>query len=145
MADIHYLLYASSSPRKFDDAELADLLALSRRNNEATGISGMLLYADGNFIQYIEGPADKVTSLYRRIGEDPRHRNLTVLVEGDADRRRFPDWSMGYRALDREKAAGLGRFELQRDAVAERLADADHALIVALMTQFYDGSYPYAD
>lgn len=145
MADIHYLLYASSAPRKFGDTELADLLALSRRNNEAAGISGMLLYADGNFIQYIEGPAEKVKGLYGRIALDPRHRNLAVLVEGDTDRRRFPDWSMGYRSLDRENSAALGRFELQRDAVAERLADADLGPIVALMTQFYDGSFPYAD
>ncbi len=140
-----FLLYASSAPRKFSVAELDHLLSLSRRNNRRVGILGMLLYADGNFIQYIEGLEDHVRTLYARIGEDTRHRNLMVLAEGETAGRLFSDWSMGWKQLTREETATLGRFDLNRVSIEARLAGADDRLIVTMMKQFCAAAYPQSD
>lgn len=55
MPDISHILYASSETFRFSDADLHALLTSSRQYNSQHAISGMLLYAGGNFIQYSKG------------------------------------------------------------------------------------------
>ncbi len=66
------LVYASAATRDFGPSELAQILTKSGRNNLRAGITGMLLYRSGNFIQTIEGPAAAVDTLLKRIACDPR-------------------------------------------------------------------------
>ena len=94
------LVYVSSAVSPFSKSELADLLARSRANNESLGISGMLLYKDGNFMQVLEGEEEPVRALYEKIGTDPRHDGAITLHQSFAQERQFPDWSMGFRNLD---------------------------------------------
>ncbi len=60
------LTYVSSAVRPFAEDELADLLAVSRQNNARLGITGMLLYKDGNFMQVLEGEEAEVRTLYEK-------------------------------------------------------------------------------
>ena len=89
------LVYTSSAVGALAPAALADILRASRRNNEAAGITGVLLYAGGNVMQVLEGPADAVEATFQRVQGDPRHRDVTVLFRGPTDERSFPDWAMG--------------------------------------------------
>ncbi|MGT2425583.1 BLUF domain-containing protein [Amnibacterium kyonggiense] len=77
------------------DLDLADLLRQARGANRSAGITGMLLAQDGRFLQALEGPEPAVRSLLASIRRDPRHREVTVLVEEVVVARRFPDWAMG--------------------------------------------------
>lgn len=95
-----YLVYASSATRPFSEADLSDLLETSRENNARLGITGMLLYKDGNFMQVLEGEEETVRALYEKIGTDPRHDGAITLHQSFAQERQFPDWSMGFRNLD---------------------------------------------
>ncbi len=45
------LLYASNTDRDIPDSLLEDILDASRRNNAASGITGILLYIAGGFMQ----------------------------------------------------------------------------------------------
>lgn len=101
------LTYVSSAVRPFTKAELSDLLAVSRRNNAGMGITGMLLYKDGNFMQVLEGEEAAVRALYARITGDPRHGGEIVLHQGYSERRQFPDWSMGFRDLGSPEVRGV--------------------------------------
>lgn len=94
-----YLVYVSSAVRPFSRSDLEDLLATSRENNARAGITGMLLYKDGNFMQVLEGEEGAVRALYDKIGKDPRHRGEITLREGFAQGRQFPGWTMGFRDL----------------------------------------------
>jgi len=84
-----------------DPAELRDLLQESRLNNERDGITGMLLYKGGTFIQVIEGPDEAIADLYARVRKDPRHTRIIKLLEGTTEERMFPNWSMGFRNADK--------------------------------------------
>lgn len=86
-------------------AELQSLLAPSVRRNRALGITGMLLYAHGGFMQLLEGEEQAVKPLFDRIRRDDRHRRVTVLVQGPVAERTFADWAMAYRCLGDETAA----------------------------------------
>ena len=67
------IAYASAATVPFNETKLLDLVAQCQRNNERLGVTGILVYSDGNFMQVIEG-ADLVTNaLYDRIRRDVRH------------------------------------------------------------------------
>ena len=94
------LVYVSSATHLMAESELIDLLRTCRDNNAKAGITGMLLYKDGNFMQAIEGPEDAVTHLHRKILADPRHKGLITLVREPINTRQFGDWSMAFRNVD---------------------------------------------
>lgn len=94
-----HLVYVSAACVAMEDAALKNLLETSRRNNPALGITGMLLYLDGLFMQVLEGEAAKVDALFARIQQDPRHAEVAVVLRESLAERNFPDWSMGFRNL----------------------------------------------
>jgi len=69
--------------------------------NKAVGVTGMLLYQDGNFMQVLEGNEHSVRGVYAKIERDPRHRGLITLLQGEIEDRQFPTWSMGFREITR--------------------------------------------
>ncbi len=96
---MYFLTYVSSAVTPFSRTELADLLAKSNENNARLGISGMLLYKDGNMMQVLEGEEQDVRALYAKIGRDPRHHGLIILLQGKLAAREFAGWSMAFRDL----------------------------------------------
>lgn len=98
-APVHALVYNSDAVREFRDDELRDLLFHARRRNAECGISGMLVYAGGNFVQYIEGDRAATEALFDRIALDPRHRNVRRLAADLLPERLFPAWSMAFRRI----------------------------------------------
>lgn len=76
--------------------EVERILAASRRNNAAEGVTGALLFNRDIFAQVLEGPPAAVERTFERIQRDPRHDAVMVLDAGPAEdgRRAFADWSM---------------------------------------------------
>lgn len=97
---MEHIIYVSSAVTPFSEDQLVKLLSISRRNNASLGVSGMLLYKDGNFMQYIEGDAQKTNDLFVKISGDGRHRGIITLARGPIGERLFSDWSMGFRNLE---------------------------------------------
>ena len=104
------LTYLSLATAPLSQAQLEDLLAVSRDKNAASGVTGLLLYADQQFIQTLEGDPDDVEATMRRIRADPRHRGVDITLVEDIETRFFPEWSMGFRALDADGVACLPGF-----------------------------------
>lgn len=123
---MYFLIYASSATQAFSREDLLALLAKSRDNNARLGITGMLLYKDGNFIQALEGEEKAVVALYERIAADPRHTQLLPLLRGRQETRQFPEWSMGFRDLNSpevRQTPGFSEFLNAPLSVAEFAAD----------------------
>lgn len=99
-----YLVYVSVAAEKASKDDLLEILARSRTKNAEAGITGMLLYKDGNYMQVLEGEEKAVRDLYARIRRDPRHLGIVTLVEGRRDNRCFGDWSMGFQDLSSPEA-----------------------------------------
>jgi len=94
-----HLVYVSSAVEPFGRAELVEMLVKSRDKNKRLGITGMLLYQGGNFIQLLEGEEAAVRELFASIRQDPRHRGVIVVLDEPAGESLFGDWSMGFRDL----------------------------------------------
>ena len=104
------LTYLSTAVAPFRPAALEDLLDVSRRNNAEAGLTGMLLYLDGHFIQTLEGEAEAVDAKYELISRDSRHRSVFIAMRQTIHERAFPEWTMGFEAYDAERAAELPGF-----------------------------------
>jgi hypothetical protein len=89
------LVYESTETDSMTEAELRDLLLSARKKNDDLGVTGLLLYAQGRFLQVLEGPEATVRDLYATIRDDPRHTNIDTLLTTSTPERTFPDWEMG--------------------------------------------------
>jgi Sensors of blue-light using FAD len=101
---MYMLVYVSSAVKLFGSEELTELLEKSRKNNSALGITGMLLYKDGNFMQFLEGPKEAVLGLLNKVKDDPRHRGLIVMLQEDHNGREFEQWAMAFKMIDSNTA-----------------------------------------
>lgn len=120
------ITYRSRANGKPTWAELDALTRSAQQRNRAAGLTGMLLYEDGRFFQWIEGPPDKLEPVWQSIRGDARHREIDVMSMRVCDHRMFAGWDMRWmRRGERAKpgdppAAGLDF--LEPVAPSERLA-----------------------
>lgn len=99
------LIYVSSARQQLSDPELDDILESAVRHNTPQGITGMLLYCDGNFMQVLEGEEAAVDETYGRICRDRRHYDIHLIEKEPIGCRDFPGWAMAFRRLARQEAA----------------------------------------
>jgi Sensors of blue-light using FAD len=104
------LMYASRANAALTDGDLAAILKASREHNPAEGITGLLCYADGIFMQVLEGGRNAVNARYKHIVEDKRHRDVVLLGYEEIIERGFPGWTMGQVNLHRLNAALLLKY-----------------------------------
>ena len=88
------LLYASRAVNP-DPAAIEAILVQSRQHNPASGITGVLCYGNGIFLQAIEGGRSAVNELYAQIIRDPRHTQVQLLHYEEITERHFGGWTMG--------------------------------------------------
>ena len=95
------LMYASRAADSVDQDELVVILKQSKLNNPDLGVTGVLCFSAGIFLQVLEGGRTPVSGLYNRIARDPRHRDVVLLSYEEVEERRFAGWSMGQANLSR--------------------------------------------
>jgi len=95
------LLYVSRSVHPETPEQTESILASSREHNLANGITGVLCYGGGIYLQAIEGGRNQVNALYTQIVKDPRHKEVVILDYQEITERRFGGWTMGQVRLDK--------------------------------------------
>jgi hypothetical protein len=102
---IYQIIYSSesSTPMQLDDLE--DILEHARIWNASVGITGALVYADGVFLQILEGDRVTVQELMIKILRDLRHETVTVLRECEIPCAVFGRWQMAYVSATPEQVA----------------------------------------
>ena len=103
------LLYAS---RAVDNSQAAidAILAQSRSHNPGSGITGILCYGGGIFLQAIEGGRMQVSELFGHIQRDARHKDVVLLHYEEISERRFGGWTMGQVNLSKLNASTLLKY-----------------------------------
>ena len=132
-----HLVYVSSATGKLGETDLLDLLEHSRRRNRALDLTGMLLYAGGNFFQVLEGEEKDVDEVYTSIVRDQRNHGHILMRREAIITRTFPEWSMGFRHLSHHDIHGLKgytEFLDRKMAPGEFANKAD--IVIDLLYQF---------
>jgi len=117
--------------------DLFELTEASQLRNGREGITGLMLYDNNQFFQWLEGPLDRVDRLMDSIRADRRHTSVEVLNKQDADMRTFAEWSMKLAAPGPASAAWKADVIEPPPEIVEGLRarpDAAPALLVKLVS-----------
>ena len=111
----YQIIYSSeaSTPMQTDDLE--ELLGHARRSNATKGITGALVYAEGMFLQILEGDKAEVQDLMAEIRRDVRHETVIVLREGEIPVAIFGSWKMAYVEATPQQVAKWAGLSVARD------------------------------
>ena len=113
------------------DFVVCQIIRTSIRQNRTVGLTGLLLVAQGHFIQALEGSDDAVHETFARISMDERHSDLDVISQGPAQRRLFGDWNMCASSLASSDKSILRVLAGKRDFNPETLTPSS---ILRLLT-----------
>jgi EAL domain-containing protein (putative c-di-GMP-specific phosphodiesterase class I) len=132
---LYFLLYVSQAAVEMDEGTLANILMLSKQNNQVAGITGCMLYQDGCFMQMLEGSRDNVQKLMAYIQADTRHKDVRIVMQGHEQQRVFLDWSMEFH--DMSKIAGAPDFsQWRRRSISFMELAEDARLCYSYITAF---------
>ena len=91
--------YASHACATAED-DIPGILAWSRQANPELGVTGVLCFLDGVYMQYIEGEETALEALFSSIRKDARHHDVTLLERRAVPRRAFSEWVMSLLEWD---------------------------------------------
>lgn len=90
------LLYVSRAVNgTATQSDIESIVASAKSYNAENGITGILCYGGGIYLQAIEGGREHVNKLYTRILADGRHKDVSLLHYEEISERRFAGWNMG--------------------------------------------------
>jgi Sensors of blue-light using FAD len=131
------LLYASNTACDIALGDLDDILTASRHNNALMGLTGLLLFIDGGFLQILEGEERPIRELYTRITGDRRHHSPRLMLDREVPTRAFPDWSMGFERPCMDDPETAGMFGVAREAIHGRLSPGTGRIVAMMLQTFY--------
>lgn len=113
------LIYVSTRKSNCTDSEIQKILNSCVKNNKNLDITGVLLYSEYRFIQYLEGEYDEIFKLYDKIKEDNRHANVVLISAFSIQKRLFPSWQMGSKKVNEPQFKAGFNFEttLNKDEI----------------------------
>ena len=137
---MYHLVYVSYATQPLQEDALIHLLRKARANNARMSISGMLLYASNKFIQVLEGEEATVRNLLGTIEQDPRHRKVSVVLEGHSRKRLFNGWSMGFKRLTSEAFSELSGYQ-DPEVFVQRANLQQPAPVLVFLQLFYKKNF----
>jgi Sensors of blue-light using FAD len=135
---MNQVVYSSAALAPLSETQLTELLARARTKNERLGVSGMLLYHQGSFLQVLEGDGAVLESLFSTISADKRHQRVVALLKREVDERHFGDWRMGFASM-KNLPANLPGYSDYLRLRGDPVEGANAA--VRLMAAFRDGRF----
>ena len=143
--ETYRIIYASTAARPFGPAEFDRLLMQARIYNFSEGIGGLLLRAERQFLEVLEGPESAVAELYARIADDPRHQAVqafeTAVVRGPL----FPHASLGFADVEPDTLGRLAAYldPAHRQALLPQGYN-EQEVITDLLLEFVELHCPHA-
>ena len=112
--------------------EIKNIFLAAKKNNPVSGVTGALCSLDGIYLQYLEGEAFVVGTLYDKIRVDSRHKDARLLVHDQVPKRTYPKWPMALLTWNDEMKAIFNSFN--PDSVLDAYATNPASVISLLQT-----------
>ena len=94
------IVFYTRNLSKEQDGSHADvikgILQSCRQHDNASGITGALIFDRRYILQAMEGDRTLLSSRIRNLSADERHGGLTLMSFGSIDVREFTGWTVGY-------------------------------------------------
>jgi len=98
--DVYQIAYTSNATKSLSIDEIKDLELTASERNLKLDVTGLLIYQNGKFLQFLEGPNKQVEALFSSIKADKRHQAINLLRNEPISKRQFTDWHMKYINVD---------------------------------------------
>jgi len=135
-----HLAYVSVRKKTCTDQEIEKILTDCKANNGPLNVTGVLLYSDTKFIQYVEGESKTLMTLYDKIKKDIRHEKAVMISYSPIPSRLFPSWQMGSRKVALDDVEFLTDITADDKHVFGKIIDGsetDGTKVRDLMTKFF--------
>jgi hypothetical protein len=112
------VVYRSTAVRPLSPVQLDQLALAAQARNRCESVTGLMVYDDNHFFQWLEGPADNVDRVMHSIKNDARHVDIDILNQQPVGHRSFAGWSMKLATPARDFASWQsGVLDPPRDVV----------------------------
>lgn len=128
---MHIIVYVSDYNGQNTDIgyDLENIVAVSKVRNREQAITGVLFYHNRKFMQLIEGEHSVLNALMNKLRGDPRHRNITIIVDETVERRGFAEWNMDAFNLSQEETLDVAALRKIRDIYKANVLPMSNTLI----------------
>jgi hypothetical protein len=116
-------MYVSSATRLLNAEELDSLISHSQLKNAHFGVTGCVIYNDGNILQYLEGTKASVDFIYGSIVLDSRHTGIQRLCYAPVEQRSFGDWPMALKYIPDTEYDYTSLYKLFEDIIEKKQVD----------------------
>jgi hypothetical protein len=110
---LYRLIYASRAVPGLGYSDLRDIMTKSEENNSQVGLTGLLCFGNGMFLQILEGSRQAISHTYHRILRDPRHHSAELIAFDPVLQREFIEWSMRLVQIDENSPEQMRRLYLK--------------------------------
>lgn len=105
MEKLIHVIYVSSTVPDISEHATVQFLKVARTANRKHDVSGMMIYVGGCFLQLLEGEATQVDAVCDTVFHDGR--DMRMILREPISERQFPDWIMGFEAVEPLEAGQL--------------------------------------
>lgn len=95
---LYSLVYTSTASRPLAKNDLERILDNARKRNLEEQVTGLLLFTEGKFMQYLEGPQSGVLTIFEAIKKSTLHHQIVEVSRQAVSAREYGDWSMAFLA-----------------------------------------------
>ena len=131
---IYTICYLSSANYTLNIQDLENIFKITLKNNIQNSISGILIYAEGNFLQVLEGEELALKALFQKIKSDKRHHNLITLLSKKNKDRIFESYQSGFSIV--AKKADMKSLKNYLKFLNDNMLDANH--LISLLKPFFN-------
>ena len=110
---LHSLCYISNAINLWPQSQLNKLYSFSKQRNKILGITGVLIYHEGTFVEVLEGEKAPLSTLFSKIKMDDRHDQITVMLKTQIAERIFHNFYTASRYVSNQKLMESLEKELQ--------------------------------
>ena len=97
---IHTVCYVSTAISTITNDNVNEIFDGIVEKNLGLGITGVLLFSHGNFMQVMEGPPQYLLPLYETIKRDERHHHIIEILNQSTSERMFENYQTGFSIVD---------------------------------------------
>ena len=135
------LVYVSTRKNNCSALEIEKILSACKKNNSSTDTTGVLLYSQDKFIQYLEGDSKQLLSLYDKIKKDERHEKVMMISYGPIKEKAFPSWHMATKKVTGEEISFRTDITLEDRKIFKQLLSGQEqqgSKVLLLLKKFFN-------
>ncbi|MBP2833668.1 BLUF domain-containing protein [Aquimarina sp. U1-2] len=127
----YIISYVSTVHPDVSSTDISQLMDYVRTYNNTIGLTGILMYSEGNFFQVLEGEEKLVKMMFERIKQDSKHYNIIKMLDSQMNTNSFSEYHSSFTVI----ADDYSKNELLEFLKKEKDNNPEHYKSISYLTQ----------